>query len=132
RTAGIAITAAMGSARSGTAVRASVAMTGEITLRGEVLAIGGLKEKLLAAHRGGIKKVLIPHENVKDLTDIPDNVKGDIEIVPVRWIDDVLQHALERLPEALPEPSDKAEHEPAVAVKPKPDAPGSNEGFIKH
>src|SRR5690606_11148900 len=101
------------------------------TLRGEVLAIVGLKEKLLAAHRGGIKKVLIPHENVKDLTDIPDNVKGDIEIVPVRWIDDVLQHALERLPEALPEPAEKVEQEPAVAAKAKSDVPG-NEGFVKH
>ena len=128
--AGIAITTAMVSALSRIPVRADVAMTGEITLRGEVLAIGGLKEKLLAAHRGGIKKVLIPHENVKDLTDIPDNVKGDIEIVPVRWIDDVLQHALERLPEALPEPSEKVE-EPAVAAKSKSDVPG-NEGFVKH
>jgi len=129
--AGIAITTAMVSALSRIPVRADVAMTGEITLRGEVLAIGGLKEKLLAAHRGGIKKVLIPHENVKDLTDIPDNVKGDIEIVPVRWIDDVLLHALERLPEALPEPADKVEQEPAVAAKAKSDVPG-NEGFVKH
>jgi ATP-dependent Lon protease len=129
--AGIAITTAMVSALSRIPVRADVAMTGEITLRGEVLAIGGLKEKLLAAHRGGIKKVLIPHENVKDLTDIPENVKGDIEIVPVRWIDDVLQHALERLPEPLPEPSEKVEQEPAVAAKSKSDVPG-NEGFVKH
>jgi ATP-dependent Lon protease len=78
-------------------------MTGEITLRGEVLPIGGLKEKLLAAHRGGIKVVLIPEENVKDLTEIPDNVKNAIEIVPVRWIDKVLERALERKPESLPE-----------------------------
>jgi ATP-dependent Lon protease len=84
-------------------VRADVAMTGEITLRGEVLPIGGLKEKLLAAHRGGIKLALIPEENIKDLTDIPDNVKNAIEIVPVRWIDKVLELALEKLPEALPE-----------------------------
>ena len=105
--AGIAITTAMVSALSGIPVRADVAMTGEITLRGEVLAIGGLKEKLLAAHRGGIKKVLIPHENVKDLAEIPDNVKGAIEIIPVRWIDQVLELALERMPEALPDDTEK-------------------------
>jgi ATP-dependent Lon protease len=78
-------------------------MTGEITLRGEVLAIGGLKEKLLAAVRGGIKTALIPSENVKDLTEIPDNIKNKIEIVPVKWIDQVLERALERNPEALPD-----------------------------
>jgi ATP-dependent Lon protease len=72
-------------------VRADVAMTGEITLRGEVTAIGGLKEKLLAAHRGGVKTVLIPEENVKDLQDIPENAKNNLEIVPVRWIDQVLR-----------------------------------------
>ncbi|OYV00905.1 MAG: hypothetical protein CFE26_23460, partial [Verrucomicrobiales bacterium VVV1] len=75
----------------------------EITLRGEVTAIGGLKEKLLAAHRGGIKTVLIPEENVKDLQDIPENVKNSLEIVPVRWIEQVLQAALEAMPAALPE-----------------------------
>ncbi|MFU8784882.1 S16 family serine protease, partial [Aliidiomarina sp.] len=75
-------------------VRADVAMTGEITLRGEVLAIGGLKEKLLAAHRGGIKRVLIPKENERDLKEIADNVKADLEIFPVQWIDDVLQYSL--------------------------------------
>jgi ATP-dependent Lon protease len=86
-------------------VRADVAMTGEITLRGEVTAIGGLKEKLLAALRGGIKTVLIPEENVKDLQDIPENVKNHLEIVPVRWIDKVLEIALEpaRLRPAPPE-----------------------------
>ncbi|ETF02093.1 peptidase [Advenella kashmirensis W13003] len=94
--AGIAITTALVSALSGIPVRAEVAMTGEITLRGEVLAIGGLKEKLLAAHRGGIKTVLIPEENVKDLTEIPDNVKNQLEIIPVKWIDRVLEVALER------------------------------------
>eukprot|EP01035_Chromulina_nebulosa_P053609 gene53609-73298_t len=78
-------------------------MTGEITLRGEVLPIGGLKEKLLAAHRGGIKTVLIPEQNVKDLAEIPDNVKNKLEIVPVRWIDKVLEIALERQPEAVVE-----------------------------
>jgi ATP-dependent Lon protease len=76
-------------------------MTGEITLRGEVTAIGGLKEKLLAALRGGIKTVLIPEENAKDLQDIPANVKNGLEIVPVRWIDKVLEIALERMPTAL-------------------------------
>ncbi len=92
--AGIAITLAIVSALTQNPVRADVAMTGEITLRGEVLAIGGLKEKLLAAHRGGIKTVLIPEENVKDLTEIPDNVKNQLEIIPVRWIDKVLEVAL--------------------------------------
>src|SRR3979409_127115 len=84
-------------------VRSDVAMTGEITLRGEVLPIGGLKEKLLAAHRGGIKTVLIPQENVKDLAEIPDNSKNRLEIHPVKWIDQVLELALERKPEPLSE-----------------------------
>ncbi|MHB9100179.1 MAG: endopeptidase La [Sulfuricella sp.] len=101
--AGIAITTAMVSILTGIPVRADVAMTGEITLRGEVLPIGGLKEKLLAAHRGGIKTVLIPHENVKDLVEIPDNIKNRLDIHPVKWIDEVLAYALERKPEALPE-----------------------------
>jgi ATP-dependent Lon protease len=101
--AGIAMTTALVSVLTDIPVRADVAMTGEITLRGEVLAIGGLKEKLLAAHRGGIRTVLIPEENVKDLADIPDNVKNRLEIVPVKWIDRVLELALERTPEALPE-----------------------------
>jgi predicted ATP-dependent protease len=92
------MTTALVSVLTGIPVRADVAMTGEITLRGEVLPIGGLKEKLLAAHRGGIKLVLIPEENVKDLADIPDNVKNALEIVPVRWIDKVLELALERAP----------------------------------
>ncbi|HUH86736.1 MAG TPA: endopeptidase La [Pusillimonas sp.] len=99
--AGIAITTAMVSALTGIPVRADVAMTGEITLRGEVLPIGGLKEKLLAAHRGGIKVVLIPEENVKDLAEIPDNVKNHLEIIPVRWIDRVLEVALQDMPEPL-------------------------------
>ena len=77
-------------------------MTGEITLRGEVLPIGGLKEKLLAAHRGGIKTVLIPEDNVKDLTEIPENIKNRLDIHPVKWIDQVLDFALERKPEPLP------------------------------
>ncbi|EHN64521.1 ATP-dependent protease La [Comamonas testosteroni ATCC 11996] len=101
--AGAAMTTAFVSALTGIPVRADVAMTGEITLRGEVTAIGGLKEKLLAALRGGIKTVLIPEENVKDLQDIPDNVKSGLEIVPVKWIDQVLKVALERVPDPLTE-----------------------------
>ncbi|PPE70405.1 endopeptidase La [Caldimonas thermodepolymerans] len=101
--AGIAMTTAFVSALTGIPVRADVAMTGEITLRGEVTAIGGLKEKLLAAHRGGIKTVLIPEENVKDLQEIPENVKSQLEIVPVKWIDKVLEIALESTPTPLPD-----------------------------
>jgi ATP-dependent Lon protease len=99
--AGAAMTTAFVSALTGIPVRADVAMTGEITLRGEVTGIGGLKEKLLAALRGGIKTVLIPEENAKDLQDIPENVKNGLEIVPVKWIDQVLAVALERMPVAL-------------------------------
>lgn len=99
--AGIAMTLAMVSALTGIPVRADVAMTGEITLRGEVLPIGGLKEKLLAALRGGIKHVLIPKDNVKDLEEIPDNVKTGLNIHAVQWIDEVFEHGLERLPEPL-------------------------------
>lgn len=101
--AGAAMTTAIVSALTGIPVRADVAMTGEITLRGEVTAIGGLKEKLLAALRGGIKTVLIPEENAKDLQEIPDNVKQGLEIVPVKWIDKVLEVALERQPTPLTE-----------------------------
>jgi ATP-dependent Lon protease len=101
--AGAAMTTAFVSALTGIPVRADVAMTGEITLRGEVTGIGGLKEKLLAALRGGIKTVLIPEENAKDLQDIPENVKNGLEIVPVKWIDQVLAVALERMPVALPD-----------------------------
>lgn len=99
--AGIAMTTAMVSAMTGIAVRADVAMTGEITLRGEVTAIGGLKEKLLAALRGGIKTALIPEDNVKDLQEIPENVKSGLEIVPVKWIDQVLDIALASKPVPL-------------------------------
>jgi ATP-dependent Lon protease len=98
--AGAAMTTAFVSALTGIPVRSDVAMTGEITLRGEVTAIGGLKEKLLAALRGGIKTVLIPEENAKDLQDIPENVKNGLEIVPVKWIDKVLEIALEKMPDA--------------------------------
>ena len=97
--AGVAMTTALVSVLTGIPVRGDVAMTGEITLRGEVLQIGGLKEKLLAAHRGNIKTVLIPEENVKDLAEIPDNVKNKLEIIPVKWIDRVLELALEREPQ---------------------------------
>jgi len=112
--AGIGICTAMVSILTGIPVRADVAMTGEITLRGEVLPIGGLKEKLLAAHRGGIKTVLIPEENVKDLTEIADNVKNRLEIIPVKWIDQVLELALERKPEALSKKDDVAPIAPAA------------------
>jgi ATP-dependent Lon protease len=104
--AGIAMTTALVSTLTNIPVKSDVAMTGEITLRGEVLGIGGLKEKLLAAHRGGIKTVLIPEENVKDLAEIPANVKNSLEIIPVKWIDQVLQHALESLPEPVSEPAE--------------------------
>ncbi len=100
--AGIGICVAMVSVLTGIPIRAAVAMTGEITLRGEVLPIGGLKEKLLAAHRGGIKIVLIPEDNVKDLAEIPDNIKNRLDIHPVKWIDQVLDFALERKPDVLP------------------------------
>ena len=119
--AGIGICTAMVSALTGIPVRADVAMTGEITLRGEVLPIGGLKEKLLAAHRGGIKTVLIPEENVKDLAEIPDNVKNRLDIHPVKWIDSVLEMALERKPEPLSE-DDVAPPLPPVAEAPAPAA----------
>ncbi|MBN8745129.1 MAG: endopeptidase La [Thiomonas arsenitoxydans] len=99
--AGIAMTTAIVSAMTGIPVKAEIAMTGEITLRGEVLGIGGLKEKLLAALRGGIKTVLIPEENVKDLQEMPENVKANLSIIPVKWIDQVLDLALERVPVAL-------------------------------
>jgi ATP-dependent Lon protease len=96
--AGIGMCTALVSALTKIPVRASVAMTGEITLRGEVLPIGGLKEKLLAAQRGGIETVLIPSENEKDLVEIPDNIKEKLDIRPVKWIDEVLEIALEKSP----------------------------------
>ncbi len=97
--AGVAMCTALVSALTKVPVRSNVAMTGEITLRGEVLPIGGLKEKLLAAHRGGIDTVLIPHENERDLTEIPKNIKQNLSILPVRWIDEVLDVALSEIPE---------------------------------
>jgi ATP-dependent Lon protease len=125
--AGIAITTAIVSALTHIPVRADVAMTGEITLRGEVLAIGGLKEKLLAAHRGGIKTVLIPEENVKDLAEIPDNVKNHLEIIPVRWIDKVLEVALSGPTTPLPEESVVAKE-----VVAKTEVVGATDPVIKH
>ncbi len=123
--AGIGIVTSMVSVLTGIPVRADVAMTGEITLRGEVLAIGGLKEKLLAAHRGGIKTVMIPEENVKDLAEIPDNVKNRLEIIPVKWIDKVLEIALERQPVPLSEAA------VAAALPPAEEKPGSP-AAVKH
>jgi ATP-dependent Lon protease len=119
--AGAAMTTAFVSALTGIPVKAHVAMTGEITLRGEVTAIGGLKEKLLAARRGGITTVLIPEDNVKDLQDIPENVKNQLEIVPVKWIDRVLEIALETVPQPLPE---EEVAKPAAPVAAAPAAAG--------
>ncbi|MGQ0621563.1 MAG: endopeptidase La [Panacagrimonas sp.] len=117
--AGVAMCTALVSALTDIPVKAEVAMTGEITLRGEVLPIGGLKEKLLAALRGGIRTVVIPQENVKDLADIPDNVKSELHIEPVRWIEDVLRHALERVPEPRPaEPPAPVPNTAADAIRP--------------
>ncbi|MEN3112971.1 endopeptidase La [Uliginosibacterium paludis] len=127
--AGIAIASALVSVLTGIPVRADVAMTGEITLRGEVLPIGGLKEKLLAAVRGGIQKALIPEENVKDLADLPPDIKDRIEIVPVRWFDKVLEHTLERQPEPLPDSTEVAAA-PAIAEAETED--GSGTGVVTH
>jgi len=124
--AGIGICTAVVSALTGIPVRADVAMTGEITLRGEVLPIGGLKEKLLAAHRGGIKTVLIPEENTKDLVEIPDNIKNKLDIHPVKWIEQVLDAALERKPEPLP---DYVPPTPSLAVA---DENSTSSPVVKH
>jgi ATP-dependent Lon protease len=106
--AGVGMCTALVSVLTSIPVRKDVAMTGEITLRGQVLPIGGLKEKLLAAHRGNIKTIIIPKENERDLKEIPDNIKADLEILPVKWIDEVLEIALKFLPEPL-EPSKEQE-----------------------
>jgi len=95
-----------------------VAMTGEITLRGQVLPIGGLKEKLLAAHRGGIRVVIIPDENARDLKEIPDNIKRDLDIRPVKWMDDVMKIALERMPVPIVEPIVEAAAQSVGAAAP--------------
>ncbi|RZL67439.1 MAG: endopeptidase La [Variovorax sp.] len=131
--AGAAMTTAFVSALTGIPVRGDVAMTGEITLRGEVTAIGGLKEKLLAALRGGIKTVLIPEENAKDLQDIPENVKNGLEIVPVKWIDKVLEIALEKLPTPLSD-EEVAASAAAVAELAKKRAlqPAEDSSSVKH
>ncbi|MBV6271801.1 endopeptidase La [Alcaligenaceae bacterium CGII-47] len=129
--AGAAITTAMVSALTGIPVRSDVAMTGEITLRGEVLPIGGLKEKLLAAHRGGIKTVMIPEENVKDLAEIPDNVKNHLEIIPVRWIDRVLEVALQHMPTPLSDEEVARLAAEALAAS-RPFVQGGGSDTIKH
>jgi len=117
--AGVGMCTALVSALTKIPVKAEVAMTGEITLRGEVLPIGGLKEKLLAAHRGGITKVLIPEENEKDLAEIPDNIKAKLEIIPVRWIDQVLEVALAHQPTPLPDGQGAAAESPKPKTKDK-------------
>ncbi len=129
--AGAAMTTAFVSALTGIPVRGDVAMTGEITLRGEVTAIGGLKEKLLAALRGGIKTVLIPEENAKDLQDIPENVKNGLEIVPVKWIDQVLEIALEKMPVPLSD-EEVAASAAVVADLAKQRELQAAEVFVKH
>ena len=117
--AGVGMCTALVSALTEIPVKAEVAMTGEITLRGEVLPIGGLKEKLLAAHRGGITKVLIPEENEKDLAEIPDNIKAKLEIIPVRWIDQVLEVALAHRPTPLPDGQGATVESPKPKTKDK-------------
>jgi ATP-dependent Lon protease len=109
--AGVGMCTALLSAITGIPVKSDVAMTGEITLRGEVLPIGGLKEKLLAAHRGGIGTVIIPEENEKDLVEIPKNIKDDLKIRSARWIDQVLEIALEKMPQISP--TDEKSGQPA-------------------
>jgi ATP-dependent Lon protease len=123
---------ALVSALSNIPVRADVAMTGEITLRGEVLPIGGLKEKLLAAHRGGITTVLIPEENRKDLADIPKNVKDKLDIRPVKWIDEVLQVALVHHPLPLTEDGAKQEERKEVKEKEKEKVAGKHKPLRAH
>jgi ATP-dependent Lon protease len=118
--AGIAMCTTLVSVLTGIPVRANVAMTGEITLRGQVLPIGGLKEKLLAAHRGGIDTVLIPQENERDLKEIPENIKASLKIIPVKWVDQVLELALQHMPTPLSEA--EVEEELAADKNSKPDA----------
>ena len=125
--AGIGMCAAVLSAITSIPVRSDLAMTGEITLRGEVLPVGGLKEKLLAAHRGGVKFVLIPHENEKDLAEIPKNVKAGLEIKPVRWIDEVFEFALERLPEPIVDNADATNVDSA-----NEDTPTTRDHLVAH
>jgi len=119
--AGVGMCTALVSALTEIPVRCDIAMTGEITLRGEVLAIGGLKEKLLAAHRSGIKTVLIPHENEKDLEEIPNNIKGKLQILPVKWIDEVLAKALVHSPLNLAQNTEQDATESVVKKSPDTD-----------
>ncbi|MEC9469706.1 MAG: S16 family serine protease, partial [Pseudomonadota bacterium] len=125
--AGIAMATAVISTMTGIPVRRDVAMTGEITLRGRILPIGGLKEKLLAALRGGIKLVMIPEDNAKDLADIPDSVKNSLEIIPVSGMEEVLKNALVRLPEAIE--WDESAHEAATKAREKDD---DTSGVLAH
>jgi ATP-dependent Lon protease len=125
--AGIAMATAIVSVITGIPVRRDIAMTGEVTLRGRVLPIGGLKEKLLAALRGGIKKVLIPEENAKDLVELPASVKNGLEIVPVSRMDQVLEHALTRRPEPI-EWEERAVEAPKTPGVTDDEAPG----FVAH
>jgi ATP-dependent Lon protease len=122
--AGIGMCTSLVSALTGIPVRADVAMTGEITLRGEVLPIGGLKEKLLAAHRGGIQTVLIPEENERDLVEIPKNIKQNLDIRPVRWIDEVLGIALVSPP--VPREREKTAEQPAASVETEAEKPAES------
>jgi ATP-dependent Lon protease len=126
--AGVAMVTAIVSVMTGIPVRRDIAMTGEITLRGRVLPIGGLKEKLLAALRGGIKKVLIPEDNAKDLVEIPDNVKSGLEILPVSRMDEVVRHAFVRMPEPIEWDEEKA----AEAAKSAPPAEEESSALIAH
>ena len=131
--AGIGMCTAVVSVVTGIPVRANVAMTGEITLRGQVLPIGGLKEKLLAAHRGGVKEVIIPHENEKDLKEVPDSVKDNIQIHVVKWMDEVLEIALERLPEPKLVDAEAVEKVASGESKTEQTNPkGSNPGISPH
>ncbi|MEP3302721.1 MAG: S16 family serine protease, partial [Roseibium sp.] len=125
--AGIGMATAVISTLTGIPVRRDVAMTGEITLRGRILPIGGLKEKLLAALRGGIKTVMIPEDNAKDLADIPDSVKNSLEIIPVTSMDEVLKTALERVPEPIEWDEASAEEAAKAARK-----DGDSAGVVAH
>ena len=130
--AGVGMCTAFISVLTGIPVRADVAMTGEITLRGQVLKIGGLKEKLLAAHRGGIKTVIIPRENERDLKEIPENIKADLDIRPVKWIHEVLQIALERMPEPLTDEEYLAGPPPDKSLAEDGNTTGSQASLSRH
>jgi ATP-dependent Lon protease len=129
--AGVGMATALISALTKIPVRSDVAMTGEITLRGEVLPIGGLKEKLLAAHRGGITTVLIPDDNTKDLAEIPDNIKEKLDIRSVKWIDEVLQVALTHMPVPLPAPPDPLKPAEVIAGEKPARKPARAKGQVR-